>query len=52
MGRNAFFAFTVALSMNISWQVDLTVVLIKGIIFVLLTLTKFRETVVNETQKT
>jgi len=37
--------------MNISWQAALTAVLINGIIFVLLTLTKFRETVVNEIPK-
>jgi adenine/guanine/hypoxanthine permease len=48
MGLNAFFALTVVLSMNISWQAALTAVLIDGIIFVFLTLTKFRETVVNE----
>ncbi|MGB9938825.1 NCS2 family permease [Methanosarcina sp.] len=51
MGLNAFFAFTVVLGMNISWQAALTAVLIDGIIFVLLTLTKFRETVVNEIPK-
>jgi len=51
MGLNAFFAFTVVLGMNISWQVALTAVLVDGIIFVLLTLTKFRETVVNEIPK-
>ena len=51
MGLNAFFAFTVVLSMNVSWQAALTAVLIEGIIFILLTLTKFRETVVNEIPK-
>src|SRR5690606_4604674 len=51
MGLNAFFAFTVVLGMNVSWQAALTAVLIEGIIFILLTLTKFRETVVNEIPK-
>ncbi|HIH74474.1 MAG TPA: NCS2 family permease [Methanosarcina sp.] len=51
MGLNAFFAFTVVLGMNISWQAALTAVLIDGIIFILLTLTKLRETIVNEIPK-
>lgn len=51
MGLNAFFAFTVVLSMNVSWQAALTAVLIEGIIFILLTLTRFREAVVNEIPK-
>ncbi|MDO5563517.1 MAG: NCS2 family permease, partial [Synergistaceae bacterium] len=47
MGLNAFFAFSVVLGMGISWQVALTAVFIEGVIFILLTLTKVRETVVN-----
>lgn len=51
MGLNAFFALTVVIGMNISWQAALTAVLIDGIIFILLTLTKLRETIVNEIPK-
>lgn len=47
MGLNAFFAFTICGGMGISWQVALAAVLIEGIIFIILTLTKVRETVVN-----
>jgi AGZA family xanthine/uracil permease-like MFS transporter len=38
----------VVLGMNISWQAALKAVLIEGVIFILLTLTKLRETIVNE----
>lgn len=47
MGLNAFFAFTVVLGMKIPWQVALAAVFIEGIIFILLTMTKIREEVVN-----
>lgn len=47
MGLNAFFAFTVVLGMGISWQTALAAVFIEGILFILLTLTKVREEVVN-----
>lgn len=47
MGLNAFFAFTVVLAMGIPWQHALGAVFISGIIFILLTLTKVRETVIN-----
>lgn len=47
MGLNAFFAFTVCGVMGIPWQVALTAVLIEGIIFIILTVTKVREAVVN-----
>jgi len=50
MGLNAFFAFSIVLGMNIGWQVALTAV--DGILFVLPTLTKFRETIVNEILET
>ena len=52
MGLNAFFAFTVVLGMQISWQVALTAVFIEGILFILLTLTRLRESVVNTIPKT
>jgi AGZA family xanthine/uracil permease-like MFS transporter len=47
MGLNAFFAFSVVLGMGISWQVALSAIFIEGVIFILLTLTKVRESVVN-----
>lgn len=47
MGLNAFFAFTVVLGMGVSWQTALAAVFIEGILFILLTLTKIREEVVN-----
>lgn len=47
MGLNAFFAFSVVLGMQISWQVALAAVFIEGIIFILLTLTNLREKIVN-----
>lgn len=47
MGLNAFFAFTVVLGMGVSWQTALAAVFIEGILFILLTLTKVREEVVN-----
>lgn len=47
MGLNAFFAFTVCGSMGASWQVALTAVLVEGIIFIILSLTKVREAVVD-----
>ena len=47
MGLNAFFCYTVCLGMGYSWQFALTAVLIEGIIFVILTVTRFREAIVN-----
>lgn len=47
MGLNAFFAFTVVLGLKIPWQIALAAVFIEGVIFILLTLTKVREQVVN-----
>ncbi len=52
MGLNAFFAFSVVLTMKISWQVALAAIFVEGIIFILLTLTKIRETIVNSIPKT
>lgn len=48
MGLNAFFAFTVCGAMGYSYQVALTAILIEGIIFMLLSLFKFREALVNK----
>ncbi|MBQ0068735.1 MAG: NCS2 family permease, partial [Bacteroidales bacterium] len=47
MGLNAFFAYTVVLTMGYTWQFALTAVLIEGIIFILLTLTGLRMKIVN-----
>ncbi|PIE54802.1 MAG: guanine permease [Dethiosulfovibrio peptidovorans] len=51
MGLNAFFAFSVVIGMKISWEVALAAIFIEGIIFILLTLTKVREAVVNSIPK-
>lgn len=47
MGLNAFFAYKVVLGDGISWEVALTAIFIEGIIFILLSLFKIRESVVN-----
>ena len=48
MGLNAFFAFTVCGAMGYSYQVALTAVFVEGIIFIILSIFKFRETLVNQ----
>ena len=48
MGLNAFFAFTVCGAMGYSYEVALTAILIEGIIFMILSLFKFREALVNK----
>ncbi|MBQ7054392.1 MAG: NCS2 family permease [Oscillospiraceae bacterium] len=48
MGLNAFFAFTVCGAMGYSYKVALTAVLVEGIIFIVLSLFKFREALVNK----
>ena len=47
MGLNAFFTFSVVIGMGISWEVALTAVFVEGIIFILLSLFKVREAVVD-----
>lgn len=47
MGLNAFFAYTVVLTMGYSWQQALTAVFIEGIIFIALTALNIREAIVN-----
>lgn len=47
MGLNAFFAFTVVATYGIPWQTGLTGVFFSGIIFILLSLTGIRETIIN-----
>ncbi len=48
MGLNAFFAFTVCGTMGYSYKVALTAILIEGIIFMILSIFKFREALVNK----
>ena len=48
MGLNAFFAFTVCDAMGCSYQVALTAVFVEGIIFMIMSLFKFREALVNK----
>lgn len=47
MGLNAFFAYTIVLTMGYSWQFALTAVFVEGIIFIILTLTGLRTKIVN-----
>ncbi len=47
MGLNAFFTYTVVLGMGHTWQVALGCVFVSGVIFVLLSLFKVREWVIN-----
>ena len=47
MGLNAFFVFTVCLTMGYSWQFALTAVFIEGIIFIILSATKVRTWILN-----
>lgn len=50
MGLNAYFTYTVCLGMGLgegAWKIALTAVLVEGIIFIVLSLFKFREKIVN-----
>ena len=47
MGLNAFFTYTVCLTMGYSWQFALTAVFIEGLLFILLTVTNVRELLVE-----
>ena len=47
MGLNAFFVFGVCLGMGHSWQFALTAIFMEGIIFIILTLTKVRQWIVD-----
>ncbi|KHF38463.1 NCS2 family permease [Halalkalibacter okhensis] len=47
MGLNAFFAYSVVLGLGIEWQVALFGVFISGIIFILITVFKIREVIIN-----
>lgn len=47
LGLNAFFTYTVVLSMGCTWQFALTAVLVEGLIFILLSLFGVREAIIN-----
>ena len=47
MGLNAFFAYTIVLTMYYSWQFALTAVFIEGIVFILLTVSGLRQKIVD-----
>ena len=47
MGLNAFFAYTLVLGEGLSWQAALAAVFVSGVIFVVLTLTRIREAVID-----
>ncbi len=47
MGENFLFTFTICLTMGFSWQGALTIVLISGVLFVFLSLFRFREKIVE-----
>ena len=51
MGLNAYFAYTVVGQMGVSWEIALSAVFIEGIIFIILSLFKVREAVVNAIPK-
>ncbi len=47
MGLNAFFTYTVVLTMGIPWQAALSAVLVSSTLFAILTLTGYREKIIN-----
>jgi adenine/guanine/hypoxanthine permease len=47
MSLNAYFTYSVCLGMNIPWRTALGVVFFSGVLFVLLTVTRVREHIVN-----
>jgi len=47
MGLNAFFAYTFVIVLGYSWEQALAAVFLEGIIFILLTIFKVREAIVN-----
>ncbi|MBN1158361.1 MAG: NCS2 family permease [Bacteroidales bacterium] len=47
MGLNAFFAYTVVLTMGYSWDMALTAVFIEGSLFIILSFFRVREAIVN-----
>jgi len=51
MGLNAFFVYTVCLTMGYTWQFALTAILLEGIIFIILSITKVRSLIINAIPK-
>ena len=47
LGLNAFYAFTVVIGMGIPWEVALGAVFLSGIVFILLTVTRVRQLLVE-----
>ena len=47
MGLNSFFTFSVCIGMGIEWQVALTGVFVAGVIFMVLSLMKIREKIID-----
>ena len=47
MGLNAFFAYTLVLTLGYTWQEALAAVFLEGVVFILLTVLKVREAIVN-----
>jgi len=47
MGLNAYFAYTVCITMGYDWKFALTAVFVEGIIFILLSLVNVREAIFN-----
>ena len=47
MGLNAFFAYTIVLGMGVDWKLALGVVLASGLLFLLLTVLRVREAIIN-----
>ncbi len=47
MGLNAYFTFAVCLGMHVPWEKALGAVFVSGFIFLLLTVTKIRELIIN-----
>jgi len=47
MGENFFFVFTIVIAMKFSWQAALTAVFIEGILFLILTLLKLRQIIID-----
>ena len=48
MSLNAYFTYSVVLGRHVPWQTALGVVFLSGVIFLILTLTKVRENIVND----
>ncbi|WP_245669648.1 NCS2 family permease [Desulfuribacillus alkaliarsenatis] len=47
MGLNAYFSYTVVLGMGYSWEVALGAVFVSGVLFLILTVSKIRELIIN-----